>query len=287
MTRTSRTTAQVVAISGSDRGVVFRTPLSEELVPASKGRRVAAWLLDSLMMLPVLLVMGLLLAVPGVGWVAALLLVFGYMLFYNSTRGPGRSMGRASVGQKVVMEDGREATHGMLAARSLLRLVMWATVVPMIVDMFSVLFGEGRLLADRMLGTQVVEDPDLLELRASTSQPRRALARPSKKAGKSSEAAQRAQMQAKVEAEARRSGHEQQELDQIMDEMSYGADTRKDMEEFERRLTASMNALQSAPRPAAPSMKAQSAPTGGSTVFDFDEPEQAPVEEVVEVQRAL
>jgi hypothetical protein len=34
-------------------------------------------------------------------------------------------------------------------------------------------------------------------------------------------------------------------------------------------------------------MKAQSAPTGGSTVFDFDEPEQAVVEEVVEVQRAL
>jgi hypothetical protein len=72
-----------------------------------------------------------------------------------------------------------------------------------------------------------------------------------------------------------------------MDEMSYGSDTRKDMEEFERRLTASMNALQSAPKPAAPSMKAQSAPTGGSTVFDFDEPEQAVVEEVVEVQRAL
>jgi uncharacterized RDD family membrane protein YckC len=263
MTRTSRTTAKVTAVSGTERGMSPLHPTAQGWVAAGRARRMAAHALDLLVFLPFFFVG----AVMGGGVFFVTLL---YFAFYNSVRGAGRSLGRAAVGQRLMMDDGQEASHGVMIARNLLRSVLWMMFLPFFVDLALMLFGDGRLLADRIFRTRVVEDPETVRAQATLRDARR-----------------EASVTGRVEAEAERwdDRFEQSELDEIAEGLQFGAKgSNRDLDDFERRLTASMSALDKEDPALARFDRAlageslDSLPTR-STVFDFAQ--EAEVEQEV------
>ncbi len=165
MTR-SRTTAKVVAVSGTDDPMTHVDPQDADVLLASRGRRVAAYALDMLVFMPFFIV-SIFLPMTTILWV---LLYFG---FSNSLRGSGRSLGRAAVGQRLMMDSGEEASHGTSIARNLTRFLLWMMIFPFFIDLVLMMAGDGRLIADRIFRTRVSEDPALELAQQKLKQARR------------------------------------------------------------------------------------------------------------------
>lgn len=270
MTRASQTSAKVVTISGVDRELV--KPNEGATLLAKKGKRMAAYGLDALVFLPFFIVS----LFTGI---AAFLAVFLYFAFYNSVRESGRSLGRAAVGQRLMTDDGQEVGHSVSIARNLVRMLLWVMVIPFFVDLGLFLFGDGRLIADRIFRTRVVEDPELPE-----NQKKLAVAR-----YKGTEVE-------KVVEERERwdEAYDQDELESIVSNMSVGEDYDKDLDDFEQRLAESMNVgggvrdpeldsfarrLQEATSTNSPEVRSS------STVLDFAHEEVQEEQEVAAVER--
>lgn len=204
MTRTSRTSAKVVDSPTSSA----LAPL-EGFVPAPRLARMGGFLIDALIMIPMAVLF----------WP----LMFVYSAGYSSVFGPGRSLGRAAVRQQLVGTDGEPISHAQTVARGLLRTVLWLFLLPMFIDVCLLLFGDGRLLVDRMFGTRVAMAPE-------EARKRHLLAR----------RAEKRSMTEKVEEEADRwdDRFEQAELDEIAGELGYDDHdfSDKELDEFEKRL---------------------------------------------------
>ena len=265
MTRTSRTTAKVVAVSGTDHPMTQVNPEDAMHLVAGRGRRVAAYALDMIVFFPFFI----LAAMTGVG---ALFAVAIYFALYNSIRGTGRSLGRAAVGQRLLMDNGEEASHGISIARNLTRMLLWMMFFPIFIDLVLMFTGDGRLIADRIFRTRVSEDPEMARAQEALEAARRARS-----------------VTGRVEDEADRwdERFEQDELDQIAHEMAYGGDASKDLDDFERRLSSAMGAVPAQDPDLARFERelagvSNDAIPSHSTVFDFAE--EAEVEQEVAAQ---
>ncbi len=125
------------------------------LVPASKGKRFAAGLID-LVVIPIVLgiVIGLvLLAAPDVARSIMLVLVnIIWLVFRDAVYSPGRAM----VKTKIVSMTGEKVTLVQAVIRNILLIIPFVLVVGYILEivMLSV---KGHRLADTWAKTQVVE----------------------------------------------------------------------------------------------------------------------------------
>lgn len=157
----NRTTAKSVAVEapGPFAKATFDLKMSHkphrpdpDIIPARRFKRLLGSVIDGLL-LPLFL---LLLPFGGLG----LFMGFFYMSFKGNVVGAGRSLGRASMGQRLLARDGTDASHGLVMARNAVRFILWMTILPFWIDLALLLFGDGRLLADRIFGTRVFEDPE-------------------------------------------------------------------------------------------------------------------------------
>jgi len=125
------------------------------LVPASKGKRFAAGLID-LVVIPIVLgvVIGLvLLAAPDV--VRSIVLVIVnviWLMFRDAVYSPGRAM----VKIKIVSLTGEKVTWLQALIRNILLIVPFVLVVGYLVEIVM-LIAKGHRLADNWAKTQVVE----------------------------------------------------------------------------------------------------------------------------------
>ena len=127
----------------------------EGLVPASKGKRFAAGLID-LVVIPIVLgiVIGLvLLAAPDMVRSIVLVLVnIIWLVFRDAVYSPGRAM----VKIKIVSLSGEKVTWVQALIRNVLLIIPFVLVVGYIVEIVMVLW-KGHRLADNWAKTQVVE----------------------------------------------------------------------------------------------------------------------------------
>ena len=127
----------------------------EGLVPASKGKRFAAGLID-LVVIPIVLgvVIGLvLLAAPDMVRSIVLVLVnIIWLVFRDAVYSPGRAM----VKIKLVSLTGEKVTWLQALIRNVLLIIPFVLVVGYIVEIVMVLW-KGHRLADNWAKTQVVE----------------------------------------------------------------------------------------------------------------------------------
>ena len=127
----------------------------EGLVPASKGKRFAAGLID-LVVIPIVLgiVIGLvLLAAPDVVRSIVLVLVnIIWLVFRDAVYSPGRAM----IKVKIVSLTGEKVTLLQALIRNVLLIIPFVLVVGYIVEIVMVLW-KGHRLADNWAKTQVVE----------------------------------------------------------------------------------------------------------------------------------
>jgi len=127
----------------------------EGLVPASKGKRFAAGLID-LVVIPIVLgiVIGLvLLAAPdAVRSVVLVLVNILWLVFRDAVYSPGRAM----VKIKIVSLTGEKVTWLQAVIRNILLIVPFVLVVGYIVEIVM-LIAKGHRLADNWAKTQVVE----------------------------------------------------------------------------------------------------------------------------------
>ena len=127
----------------------------EGLVPASKGKRFAAGLID-LVVIPIVLgvVIGLvLLAAPDMVRSIVLVLVnIIWLVFRDAVYSPGRAM----VKLKVVSLTGEKVTWLQALIRNILLIIPFVLVVGYIVEIVMVLW-KGNRLADSWAKTQIVE----------------------------------------------------------------------------------------------------------------------------------
>lgn len=204
MTRSSRTSAKVV-----EGPTLSPATLTEGYEPAPRLARMGGFFIDSLIMLPMVVLF----------WP----LYFVYAGGYGSIFGPGRSLGRAAVRQQLVGKDGEPLSHPQSIARGVTRAVMWLFVLPFFIDLCLFLFGDGRLLVDRMFGTRVAMAPE-------EARKRKLIAR---------EVQKRALTEKVVEESDRWDERfEQAELEDIAGELNYDDDgfANKELDDFEQRL---------------------------------------------------
>ena len=127
----------------------------EGLVPASKGKRFAAGLID-LVVIPIVLgiVIGLvLLAAPDMVRSIVLVLVnIIWLVFRDAVYSPGRAM----IKVKIVSLTGEKVTLLQALIRNVLLIIPFVLVVGYIVEIVMVLW-KGHRLADNWAKTQVVE----------------------------------------------------------------------------------------------------------------------------------
>ena len=127
----------------------------EGLVPASKGKRFAAGLID-LVVIPIVLgiVIGLvLLAAPdAVRSIVLVLVNIIWLVFRDAVYSPGRAM----VKIKIVSLTGEKVTWLQAVIRNILLIVPFVLVVGYIVEIVM-LIAKGHRLADNWAKTQVVE----------------------------------------------------------------------------------------------------------------------------------
>ncbi|MBU9889291.1 MAG: RDD family protein [Candidatus Omnitrophica bacterium] len=127
----------------------------EGLVPAGKGKRTAAGVID-LIVVPIILgvIIGLLLlAVPeGVRSVVLVLVNIIWLIVRDSVFSPGRAM----VKIKLVSLTGEKVTMGQAFIRNILLIIPFVLVIGYIVEIIFVLW-KGHRLADGWAKTQVVE----------------------------------------------------------------------------------------------------------------------------------
>lgn len=125
------------------------------LVPASKGKRFAAGLID-LVIIPIVLgvIIGLvLLAAPDIVRSIVLILVnIGWLLFRDAVYSPGRAM----IKIKLVSLTGEKVTWLQAGIRNILLIIPFVLVVGYIVEILMLLW-KGHRLADLWAKTQVVE----------------------------------------------------------------------------------------------------------------------------------
>ena len=127
----------------------------EGLVPASKGKRFAAGLID-LVIIPIVLgvVIGLvLLAAPDVVRSIVLVLVnIIWLVFRDAVYSPGRAM----IKVKIVSLTGEKVTPLQALTRNVLLIIPFVLVAGYIVEIVMLLT-KGHRLADNWAKTQVVE----------------------------------------------------------------------------------------------------------------------------------
>ena len=127
----------------------------EGLVPASKGKRFAAGLID-LVVIPIILgiVIGLVLvAAPDMVRSIVLVLVnILWLVFRDAVYSPGRAM----VKIKIVSLTGEKVTWLQALIRNILLIIPFVLVVGYIVEIVM-LIAKGHRLADNWAKTQVVE----------------------------------------------------------------------------------------------------------------------------------
>ncbi len=156
----SRTTAKTIAgdaIKSTGKALTLNINHNAhrpdpDLIQARRFKRITGFVLDGLL-LPVFAAL-----IPFMGLGFALL--FAYMSFKGNIIGSGRSLGRAAMGQRLLARDGTDASHGLVMARNAVRFLLWMAVLPFFIDVGLLLFGDGRLLTDRIFGTRVFEDPE-------------------------------------------------------------------------------------------------------------------------------
>ncbi|MEI7750625.1 MAG: RDD family protein [Candidatus Omnitrophota bacterium] len=127
----------------------------EGLVPASKGKRFAAGLID-LVVIPIVLgvVIGLvLLAAPDMVRSIVLVVVnIIWLMFRDAVFSPGRAMVRI----KIVSLTGEKVTWGQAFIRNILLIIPFVLVVGYLVEIVMLIV-KGHRLADNWAKTQVVE----------------------------------------------------------------------------------------------------------------------------------
>jgi len=127
----------------------------EGLVPASKGKRFAAGLID-LVVIPIVLgiVIGLvLLAAPDMVRSIVLVLVnIIWLVFRDAIYSPGRAM----IKVKIVSLTGEKVTWLQALTRNILLIIPFVLVVGYIVEIVMLIV-KGHRLADNWAKTQVVE----------------------------------------------------------------------------------------------------------------------------------
>ena len=127
----------------------------EGLVPASKGKRFAAGLID-LVVIPIVLgiVIGLvLLAAPDtVRSIVLVLINIIWLIFRDAVFSPGRAM----VKIKIVSLAGEKVTWLQALVRNILLIIPFVLVVGYIIEIVM-LVAKGHRLADNWAKTQVVE----------------------------------------------------------------------------------------------------------------------------------
>jgi uncharacterized RDD family membrane protein YckC len=127
----------------------------EGLVPASKGKRFAAGLID-LVVIPIVLgiVIGLvLLAAPdAVRSIVLVIVNILWLMFRDAVYSPGRAM----VKVKIVSLTGEKVTWVQAFIRNILLIIPFVLVVGYIVEIVM-LIAKGHRLADNWAKTQVVE----------------------------------------------------------------------------------------------------------------------------------
>ncbi len=125
------------------------------LVPASKGKRFAAGLID-LVVIPIVLgvVIGLvLLAAPdAVRSVVLVLVNIVWLVFRDAVYSPGRAM----VKTRIVSMTGEKVTPLQAAIRNILLIIPFVLVIGYILEIIWVLW-KGNRLADNWAKTMVVE----------------------------------------------------------------------------------------------------------------------------------
>jgi len=82
-----------------------------------------------------------------------------YASFHDCTLGAGRSLGRAAMGHRLLTNDGESVSYGRAIARNAVRWLLWSTVLLFLIDVVLLFIGDGRILADHIMGTRVCEDP--------------------------------------------------------------------------------------------------------------------------------
>ena len=128
------------------------------IVPAARLRRAGSFVVDLTLVFSVMILGILPFTFP-----FAMAIVIGYIALRDTLRGPGRSLGRSMTGQRLMNVDGTSVTPGRAIGRSLVRFLLWITILPAFIDLFMFLFGDGRLIADHIFDTRVYEDPELIE----------------------------------------------------------------------------------------------------------------------------
>lgn len=125
------------------------------LVPASKGKRFAAGLID-LVIIPIILgvVIGLvLLAAPdAVRSIVLVIVNIAWLVFRDAVYSPGRAM----VKIKIVSLSGEKVTPLQAVVRNILLIIPFVLVVGYILEIVM-LVAKGHRLADLWAKTQVVE----------------------------------------------------------------------------------------------------------------------------------
>jgi uncharacterized RDD family membrane protein YckC len=125
------------------------------LVPASKGKRFAAGLID-LVVIPIVLgiVIGLvLLAAPdAVRSIVLVLVNIAWLVFRDAVYSPGRAM----VKTRIVSMTGEKVTPLQAVIRNILLIVPFVLVIGYILEIIWVLW-KGNRLADNWAKTMVVE----------------------------------------------------------------------------------------------------------------------------------
>lgn len=126
----------------------------EDKIAARRSARLVGFLIDKVLLHGLVVAFGAIFALIGSP-------VFSFLYFasHDSALGRGRSLGRAAVGQRLMTSEGEPVSHLVAAGRNAVRWVLWATVLPLLIDLALVLFGDGRILADYVFDTRVFEDP--------------------------------------------------------------------------------------------------------------------------------
>ena len=130
-----------------------------EVAKADVGKRILAALIDGFISHGILQIVFSI--IPGVGNMVAYLISCVPSVVEDNIMGAGKSIGRKAMNQSLVMADGTPATHQQALIRNAttVALVFFSVGFIGLVDLGLVIFGDGRRVSDRIVGTVVVDDP--------------------------------------------------------------------------------------------------------------------------------
>ena len=129
------------------------------LAPAELGPRFGAAFLDLISLQGLLMLLGSIIPIFGNA-------VFAYIggALEDNILGPGRSIGRKVTNTRLIHEDGSLPEHTTALKRNALNMAIHLGGVlllclPTFLDLYFILFGDGRRIADRVCDTVVVAYP--------------------------------------------------------------------------------------------------------------------------------